>query len=309
MLDPLISLLPIYFLLLVGAVSIKTRLVPADALPHLSRFALVICMPVIVASAVMRSGDLTEFNWRFIAGYAVAALILLGLGSWIMARVFRLPGALAAMMGMGMSSANTIFLGYPVGLVLFPDQVDRLFAWIIVAENLAVIPVAIIAAEVLAGEKGRGFSASLRQTFGQMTRSPVLIGLVAGLVISGFDIHLPGPVDKTRGLVAAAAPLIALFFVGGTVANAQWRETGAPVLAVSFGKLVAHPLLALAVLSLLPGITPAQATAGMVFAAMPMFAIFPILSSRYGGAEIASSALVVTTLLGAVTVSALVLVI
>ncbi|WGW02904.1 AEC family transporter [Tropicibacter oceani] len=309
MLDPLLSLLPIYLLLLLGAGAIKTRLIPPEALPHLSRFALVICMPVIVASAVMRAGDLTQFNWLFIAGYAAAALIVLAVGAVIMARGFGIPGALAAMMGMGMSSANTIFLGYPVALVLFPEQVDRLFAWIIVAENLVVIPVAIVASEVLSGEKGRGFAASLRQTLGQMMRSPVLIGLVSGLVIAGLDVPLPDPIDQTRALVTAAAPLLALFFVGGTVANARWRETGAPVLVIALGKLVLHPLVALGVLSMLPGIAPQTAIAGMVFAAMPMFAIFPILSARHGGAELASSALVVTTLLGALSVGALVLVI
>ncbi|WP_136443480.1 AEC family transporter [Pacificoceanicola onchidii] len=304
MFDPLISLLPIYALLALGALAIRVKLISPEGLPHLSRFVLVICMPVIVASAVMRAGDLSAFNWWFIGGYAFAALIVLGIGSFVMVRVFGLKGPLGAMMAMGMCSSNTIFLGYPIGRVLFPEQADALFAWIITAENLVVIPAAIVLSEALSGEKGQGIAASLRQTLGQMVRSPVLIGLVAGLLIAGFGIPITGPVETTRGMIAAATPVLSLVFVGGTVATAQWREGGAAVMAVALGKLLVHPLVTVAVLLMIPGVSQEIALAGLVFAAMPMIAIFPILAARHGGAAMASSAMLLTTLLGAITVSA-----
>ncbi|WP_425100491.1 AEC family transporter [Tropicibacter sp. S64] len=305
MLDTMTSLLPIYALLALGAIAIRTRLVAPDALPHLSRFVLVICMPVIVASAVMRAGDLSDFNWPFILGYGLAGLLTFLLGSVVMARLFGMPGPMAAMMGLGVCSSNSIFLGYPIGGVLFPEQVDVVFSWIIVAENLIVLPVAIIVAEALAGEKGRGVGLSMRQTFGQMLRSPVLIGLVAGLLIGGLHLPVTGPVEATRGLIAAAAPLVSLFFIGGTVAITSMRSRGGPVLVIALGKLVIHPAIALAVLAAMPGVSLDYVAIGAVFAAMPMIAIFPILASRFGASDLASSALVFTTLLGGVTVSAL----
>lgn len=309
MFDPLISLLPIYALLALGTVAIRSGLISAEALPHLSRFVLVICMPVIVASAVMRAGDLSAFNWWFVAGYAGAALIVLALGGVVMARGFRLKGPQAAMMAMGMCSANTVFLGYPIGRVLFPEAADQLFAWIIIAENLIVIPVAIIAAEAMAGEKGQGIGTSLRQIGGQMLRSPILIGLGAGLLLVSLGVTVSGPAAKTRDLIAAAAPLLSLVYIGGTVASGAWREGGAVALAVVLGKLVVHPAITFAVLLTIPGVPRDIAVFGMVFAAMPIITIFPILAARYGGAAMASSAMLLTTLLGGITVSGLALLI
>ncbi|WP_068116077.1 AEC family transporter [Tropicimonas marinistellae] len=306
MFAPLASLLPIYLLILLGYLSIRSRLFSADALPHISRFTLYICIPVLVASAVSRVGSPKDFNWQFIAGYGLASFAVIFLGALAMRRFFGFGPGRSWVIALGMGNSNSLFLGLPIALILIPDRVDMLVAWVVMTENVLTIPLAATMADVVAQTHPMSFREAVGDTLRRMVRSPVLIGLAVGLLCAASGLGLPAPFEKTRGLIVAAAPVLALFVVGGNMALSRVTEVGGPVLTVVIAKLLIHPAAVFGTLLVLPGVPTDLAIGGLIFACVPMLAIYPIFAARHGAERVASSAMGAATLAGAVTVGAIV---
>ncbi|SFC79231.1 AEC family transporter [Tropicimonas isoalkanivorans] len=307
MFAPLVSLIPIYLLILLGYVAIRSGLIDPAGLPHISRFALYICIPVVVASAVSRVGGTSQFNPQFIAGYALASFLVMLAAALVLRRLFGMGPGAAWVLGLGAGASNSMFLGLPIALILIPDLVDTLIVHVVVTENIFGIPVAVTIADVVARTRRLSTAEAIRDTLRRMAVNPALLGLVAGLICAASGLPLPAPLETTRTLMIAAAPVLALFVVGGTVAGARMTEIGGPVFLVAFGKLVVHPAVVYAVLMILPGVPSELAVGGLIFACVPMLSIYTIFAARHGAERIAASAMGVTTLAGAITVGAVVM--
>lgn len=104
----------------------------------------------------------------------------------------------------------------------------------------------------------------------------------------------------------SAAPPIALFVVGGVVAqfsiSPYWRRTA----AISAGKLLLHPILEFAVLSFVPGPDASFLLAGVLFAAAPMLSIHPILGARFDAEQVCATVPIVSTAVSFATVISLI---
>ncbi|MBY6005914.1 AEC family transporter [Salipiger bermudensis] len=302
MLAPLLTLLPIYLLILLGFGVIKARLVSPEALPQLSRFMLIVCVPVLIFSAVANAGDLTAFNWGFILVYTAASLVTLTLTREILRRAFGQGPGQSWVVALSSTTPNSVFLGYPITMIVFPEVADRLFAWVIVVENMLVIPLALTLGDVLSRDYALPPTQAIRHTAKTTLQNPTVMGLLAGLAFGATGLALAAPLEKTRMMIVAAAPLVSLFLVGGNVAQSKLHEVDAPVFLLAGMKLLLHPALVFAALSLLPGLTREELLGATLFASMPMFSLSVIFAAKYRAEKLASSALVLATLLGAVTV-------
>lgn len=293
---------PIYLLIGAGFILVRSGYFPAPLLGALGQFTLKCCVPVIIFSAVSAPGSLSALNWSFILGYAGAALIVVAAVALILRHLFGKSLGLSIIFGLGSASANSVFLGLPIATIVLDDLALTLFAWIMIAENLLVIPLCVSLAESADTRSGR-FTDSFKAILGSFLRSPLMVALVAGLLVSLLGVAPPAPLAKTISMIAAAAPALSLFLVGGYVASEKLRGLGPIVGLTAVAKLVLHPAMAALVLSLLPGVTDAMVIGGALFASAPMFSIFTIFAGRHGGEALASATLVLTTIAAAVTVN------
>jgi hypothetical protein len=105
-------------------------------------------------------------------------------------------------------------------------------------------------------------------------------------------------------MTASATVPLALFVIGGMVAGMSlagyWRRS----IMVAIGKLALHPALVALALFTVPGVPPELIPVGIVYASVPMITIFPMLAAPFGLTEVTSSAVLVTTLVSCLTVSA-----
>jgi len=145
--------------------------------------------------------------------------------------------------------------------------------------------------------------ARLKRTVKQLSRSPLLIAICIGLLLSGFQIRLPQVVASVIDMLALAAAPVALFAVGGNLYGLRPKGMLAEAGAISLGKLVLHPSLTALFFWMLPGLDPALKQAGLIFAASPMLSIFPIIGMRYGLEDRCSTALLIGTAASFITVS------
>ncbi|MFV0243488.1 MAG: AEC family transporter [Qingshengfaniella sp.] len=303
MTDALILLAPIYLLIALGIVVVRTRYFPAEGLPWLSLFTLNICVPVLVFSAVAQLGNLSGLNLRFVLGYSTASLIVLIGGQTLLQRGLGVAPGLSWMLALGMSASNSIFLGLPILSAVYPDHVAELFAGAIVSENIAVVPLCVTMAAIVSASDPAPPRVALIRALRATFSTPIIWGLIAGLLFLASGLRLPTLGTQVLGMIAAAAPVLALVLAGGTLATARISELGLPVLAIAGIKLFVHPVIVWAVLTAIGGLDPVLIAGGTVLAALPMVSIFTIFAGRHGGALTAASGLVLATVAGLVTVS------
>ncbi|MDQ5897381.1 MAG: malonate transporter [Pseudomonadota bacterium] len=106
-------------------------------------------------------------------------------------------------------------------------------------ENVVVIPLGLMLADARTGHSRRE---SLRLTLKALMHNPMILGILAGLLVSALDLGLPGPVDKALGMLAGGSAATALLFASVPMMSIY------PVLGQRFGheKLCAGALLAAA---------------------------------------------------------------
>jgi predicted permease len=138
----------------------------------------------------------------------------------------------------------------------------------------------------------------------------MVIGLVAGALISLLGWKLPEPVARTVNLFALSSSAISLLVIGGTLVGLPMQGMGRQIAPIVVGKLLLHPLAVFLAISALPllGLPPMDASlriGAVLMAAMPMMGIYPILAQAYGQEDFSAAALLVATILSFFTLSAL----
>lgn len=294
---------PIYLLILLGFAAVRSSYMPGAATEALGAFVLRICLPALIFSAVTGGAAQAAIHWPFVAAYATGSLAALLAGALVLRGVAGLPPGAATIGGLGMALSNSVFVGYPLVLATFGGVADRVFTWVLLVENALVLPLALIAADILSGGPGK-LRQSLWRTVRRLAANPLLLSLAAGLAAAALDLTLPGPLARAVATLRAAAPGIALFVVGAIAATLEVRRLALPVLAVTAGKLLLHPVLVALALALMPGVGGPVLAAGIVFAACPMVSIFAILAARFGAAQMAGAAFIAATALSFLTVGA-----
>jgi hypothetical protein len=175
-------------------------------------------------------------------------------------------------------------------------------------ENLVILPLLLVLAE---RGKGSGHAGkALAQSIAKLAKTPLIVGLLAGLVISVSGWKLPAPMTQTVTLFSNASGALSLFVIGGALVGLPLAGMGQRVWPIVLGKLVLHPLMVLLSILALPYLGLAELdsslrTGALLLAAMPMMGIYPTLAQAYGQEDFAAAATLAATVLSFFTISAL----
>lgn len=302
MAEILTLLAPIGLLIGTGVAFVRFGWFPAEGLPVMNRFIMNACIPVLIFSALSSGGSLADFAWSHALLYTAASLVSVT-ALWLFLRYrLRQPLPRAIILSLGACGSNTLFLGYPIAATVIPDRAAAVFGWVILAEALFLIPI-ITTLALFADRRACGIRA--RNIVLSLLCSPVTIGLVAGLGFLASGAPLPGPVEDIVGAIARAAPFLALFLIGGTLTQARNPRAGPSVIAITLAKLFLHPILVSAAFGIVFGWHSQARLDATLFAAIPIFLAHAIFCARHGVDDVASSSIVLSTVIGAVTVTIL----
>lgn len=260
----LVQLAPLLIPVLCGLVAGWVRLFsdPSGALTALNRVALYFAFPALVVVSLLRSPPGLGVGVAFIA--VNAALLLLGaLGVGVAAHlVGRRPrGAYQLVIVFG----NVAYLGLP-----FAERVLPPAGFAIAVIGVAVhVTVSLVLGPVLL-LRARGSAIPWREVGARVARQPLVWAPLVGLLLQRTPAGARQEVERLLAPLAAAAAPVALFVLGLYIfQNRRVLRLGglADVLAW-VPKLVVLPLLAWG-LATLVGLTPEEAGATILLAAMP----------------------------------------
>lgn len=290
---------PIFAVILLGFVAVRSAYVDAAMVRALGGFVLRVAMPALIFGALAGAPLGTSLEPGYIAAYGAASAAVFGFG-YLRAR--RQGGTPAAMQALGMACTNSGFMGYPIAALVVGPAATTVLTQNFLVENLLVIPAALVLAELGRGAAGRAPGAVAASVAAGLARNPLVIAISAGIAVAATGLPLPGWTTGPVALLAGTAAPVALFVIGGTVAGLPRAVLPAGTIWVVFGKLVLHPLAVLAALLMVPGLDPVLLATGVLFAAMPMITIYPIIGAQFGEDRATAAALFAATIAAFATV-------
>jgi len=303
MADVLALIAPIFVLLAAGFAGVRTGFVPEHAVQALGFFVLNFALPALIVHALTQQDLRETFNWSYVAAYAAGSLAVFA-AVLLASRALGRPLSQSAIAALGGSASNSGFVGFPVASLALGAPALTALPLAMLVENILVIPLALALAE-MGTQAGQSPGAVLRATARRLARTPLILAIAAGTLLSATGLQLPRWLAMPLDMMADASVPCALFVVGGTLAGLRVASAATDISLIVVGKLLLHPLAVAGAFALIGGVPPGLMAAGIILAGSPMLTIYPILAARFGYDRAGAAALFFATALSFVTLTVL----
>lgn len=300
------TVLPVFGIVGIGWLAARAGVFGKAAIDGISEFVFTIAIPLLLFRTLATANLPDDIPWGVLFSYYGGAYATFGLGMLLGAVLF---GKSLSEQGAFAGSAcypNTVLLGIPIVLSVLGDSASvPLFIVIGVHSTLLVPPMVIVLG--LGKNRTGAVLGGLRETLLDLIRNPLVIGLISGVLYGRFAPPLPRPIDDIIRMLGGAGAPVALFVLGGSLA--QYRISGyfGQAMAISALKLAIMPLIVWLLATRVFDLSPTWAWTVTLVAGMPTGINVFIFTQKYGaGSATAGTTIVMSTLLGAGTVSALI---
>ena len=295
---------PVIAIIAIGFCITYWKVFSGAQIATLNRFVFMVAAPALLFRnvALTEIPDLTP--WGIWLSYYGAMLVCFAVSFGVARMLFgyRSNGELV-IVAFGGSFSNTVMPGIPIILTAFgPDASLPLFL-ILAFHGLLIFSVAITLLELTTNPTVTW--RSILPQFGKaMANQQVMLALLAGVIWNFSGIGLAQPVDDFLALLGQSAIPVALVAVGGVLAQTAWRDAFSTALYMSAFKLVFMPMLVFVLASYVFALPPLWVATVTLLAAMPSGVFTSVFAARYQVAEDeASSSIVLSTVIGALSVS------
>lgn len=298
---------PIFFLILLGFAGIRFGLLPKEALPALSRFVLYFALPSVMITKISALDLRAVVNVPYMFVYALGGLVAFFITLAIVRYGLKEGWSVAAVSSMGAMMPNSSFIGFPILLQYLENAPAQAFAMALVVENIIFLPVALMLIESFYNHQPGVGKQVFVKVLKRIVSNPIILSVFAGIMLSLLNLRLPHFMGGGLELLAMAAAPSALVVIGGSLVGVAIAGSKVRTGIVASIKLLLFPMVVFISLQAFPDMPRELQVSVLVFAAMPMFSIFPILGGEYGQRSFCSSTLLVTTVLSFFSISALLL--
>jgi hypothetical protein len=286
---------PIFALIAIGYITVRTGLIGQSASEGLSAFVFVLAIPALLFRTVA-TADLPNLNP---APFWLAYFIPLAT-VWLAASLFaRLAGrdrTERAVIGFTAAQSNTVLIGIPLILNVF-GEAGRVPIVLLLAVHL---PVTMTVVTVLI-ERGGGAAATVKLIRSLVTH-PILLGIFAGIAWRFTGQTMPAIPLSILNLLSQAAAPCALVATGMSLVRVSFSGSRLLIVAIGALKVILHPLLVFVLAKHVFALPPVWVGALTLFAACPSGINAFLVAERYRKAEaIASGTIALTTLLAVIT--------
>ena len=299
-------LFPIFLCISLGYVSVRLNLFTPEQIKGLGAFVIKIALPAYILHA-LASKNLKEI-WlpSYLIAYMGGSLLLFGSAYLLYRYYFRNTLTQSAVLSMGAAMSNTGLIGTAILPLLMASHAVVYISLTLMIENLVMITMVLLLAE--AGLHGQARTdIMLKKTMANLIKTPLVVAIFIAVFCVLFEVHLPPLLDQVLKNIGQSASPLALFVIGGGLVGLGFKTINIQVLSVVFSNILIMPLVIYGMFSILPNVSDEMKHAGTLIAALPMPIIFGILGQIYNLEKQALSALMLSTILGFVGVSILIM--
>ncbi|MBA1274819.1 AEC family transporter [Stutzerimonas azotifigens] len=277
--------LPVFALILLGYLCLRSGRLGPTAASELNRFVVWLGLPALLFSITAKSTWEEIWQPGFIIAFSVGCLGVFGFTLLYRMLWQKLPLVDASLDALGASYANTGYIGIPLCMLILGDQAlqPALVSSLIVVCVLFAIALACVETGL---HGGQGFGQTLCKVSLALVRNPLVIAPVLGGLWAVGGAPLPVPIDTLLRLLGAAAAPCALVSLGLFLAQPQ---PGGPVKGVwplVLLKLIGQPLITWYLAAKVFHLPPLWTYSALLLSALPT-GTGPFMLAEFYGREAA----------------------
>lgn len=295
------ALAPVFGLIVLGYGCGRYNVLGDRAFEILNRFVITITLPILTFRSIAHMDPHDLAVPIMIGAVIFGALLTYAIGFAIERRLGR-SGGEANIAGLCACFSNTGFIGLPIALLTFGPQVVAPVAVTMLIYSAIVFTVGTVMSEMTANHGG-GATAGLKLAGRSITRSPLILLSILGVLWCTLRMPLTGPADVLLATLAQATAPCALTAIGIFMALPRQNVSPGPIARVVILKLAVHPLITAGVIYLLIPSPPLWGKIAILMAAMPSGASSFVLAGKAGrwAMELSAWTVTLTTTLAALS--------
>ena len=300
--------LPFFALIFCGYGAGRLNLLSSTAAAGVNTFVFYFALPAFLFTLMSSSPIAQVLNVPFIGAYVCASLAVFALAFAGGRLLFDVGRGEAAIQGLAAVLPNTGYMGIPLAVAVLGSAAAVPLVVGLTLDGVLMIPLGIMLIES-AKDRGEGSLGTVVETFSNLVRNPLIVSIFAGLAFSATGLSTPTPVDNFLDLLGGTAGPCALFALGATLAGRSVAGGAAEISYMTALKLLIHPAALLLTTAVVFDVDPLWTKAALLGAALPIAANVFIVARQYDVYVARSSgAILVSTAVSVVTVSALLVV-
>jgi len=297
--------LPFFALIFCGYGAGRFKLLSEASIAGVNAFVFYFALPAFIFNLLATSPLADVVNGPFVGAYLGTGLVVFAVAAVLGGLLFNVRRSEAALQGAAAVLGNTGYMGIPLVAAAFGDRAAIPLVLGLTLEATVLIPLTIVLVEAQKGLDA-GWSRLLGSVAGAMVRNPIIIAIFSGVLVSAASLGLPTPVENFTDLLGRAAGPCALFALGATLTSFPISTGIGEVSYITFFKLLVHPAAIWVATTRIFDVDPLWASVAILGAALPVAANVFIVARQYDTyVDRTSSAILVSTAISVVTVSAL----
>jgi predicted permease len=298
-------IVPIFFLLAFGYLSVKLQLLTKEQVNAVGAFVIKIALPALFFQS-LAAKDLHEIWYpEYFFVYSGVTFILYVTAFFIVSQYFKNNRSQSSVLSLGAAMSNTGLIGTAVLTLLMGQKAMTYTSLVVIIESVLLIPVVLILAELGTSQKAN-LAQIIKGTLLTLLKNPLFMGVMLGIACAVFQIHIPKLLDQVLALLGQTASPLALFSIGGGMVGLTLKYVNMQSFYLVISSNLLMPLLMFLGLSYLTDVSQEMVYAGTLIAALPMPTIFGILGQAYGLNEKTLTPLLMSTIFGFIVVSILI---
>jgi malonate transporter len=302
------SLLPIFAVMALGYFAGWVRDIDNQHVGELNALVMDFALPasLFVATATTPSATLLA-QWPLLLTLAISMLALYALSYWMQRRLFALGSTEASVQALTIAFPNYAAAGLPLIAAVFAPSRTIYVALAVASGSILLSPLTLAILEAdkasAGGSKGSGL---VFRAVGRSLLNPVVLSPIIGIAVAFLRIPIADAVRESFMLIGQATGGVALFLTG-LILSSQSLVVDRNVISGALLKNMAQPLFVIGLVVLLP-MHKDTARAAILLTALPSGFFGALFGLRYGvESHAAGSTLIVSTILSALTLTAVVI--
>lgn len=291
---------PIFIIIAAGFLIRKIKLINEDGVTLLNRLAYNIGLPALFLLNITEYSLSEIFNANIIkviySTYGIHFLILLLLG-FSVKRSSKTKGAFFV----SSFRVNMAFVGLPIIWAAF-GKLALAKASLVIA---FLVPVNIISSIIIFRIYNRGEEKTdYKRLIRSIITDPIIIATVLGIILSYFEVGLPGFIHSSLDIISGMAVAIALLSIGASFRFDHLKNDLSLVSYISFNKLILMPVTVFLIATYIFKVDTFDRDVIVILFATPLAVAAYIMAKELrSNYSLVASALIFTTIISALTIS------
>jgi len=292
----LTSILPVCFIVALGAVLAVRKFLPVIFFEQLNRLGFYVLLPALLFHkiAAADTGSVGPALW--IGALLCGCSIIITFAALAWGHLARLPGPSTRSLMQAAMRGNLAYSGMPI--VLFIFGADSAIAVPAVLSLILAVPFYnFLAVTILTPPEGSTFGKRLKRTVTGIVTNPLIIACMLGLACMLLHLHIPAPIMRTCQTVGQAALPCALLSLGAGLSFDTIKLQLKPALAATILKVVLMPIIGYLILMMKKDLDGAVLLTALIYLASPTAVTSYLMAEQMGAdKDLAAAAITLSTI-------------